>query len=198
MVLLSFTFSALAVVGAIGWLGRTGSPLVLVAAIALATVLAGLVLGQLLAMLPERPRAMRHPHAAWLIPGIAAAALLVPLGVPSVAHPPVRPGSSPAGTVRGYLGAVVDNDGITACRYLTTRTRRELVGGSCQGYFGARQLRFGGRAMTSDAQLDRLHFATRGQTVTVSGRRFLVARATQAERSEFLAPPTPWRIVVLH
>ena len=194
MLLLSFTLSALAVVGAVGWLGRTGSPLVLVAAIALALVLTGLVLGRLLAMLPQRPRVMRHPSAAWLIPGIAAVALLAPLGVPSVAHPPMRPGSSPAGTVRGYLGAVVDNDGITACRYLTTRARREYAGGSCQGYFGAKQLRFDGRAVTSDAQLGRLHYATRGNIVTVSGRRYVVARATQGERSEFLAPPTPWRI----
>jgi hypothetical protein len=194
MLLLSFTLSALAVVGAVGWLGRTGSPLVLVAAVLLALALTGLVLGRLLAMLPERPRAMRHPSATWVAPGIVAVALLVPLGLPTIEHPPVRPGGSRIGTVRGFLGAVVDNDGVTACRYLTARARQEYADHSCQGSFGALQLRLGGRAATSDAQLDRLHYAAHGRTVTVGGKRLGLQWATPGERSEFLAPPTPWRV----
>jgi hypothetical protein len=90
MLLVSFTLSALAVVGAVGWLGRTDSPAVAIAAVALVLVLTTMVLARLTGMLPERPRALAHPHAYWLVPGIAAAALLVPLGVPSIAHPPVR------------------------------------------------------------------------------------------------------------
>jgi hypothetical protein len=190
MLLASFTFSALAVVGAVGWIGRSGSPLVAVAAVAFALALTALLIRGLLAMLPERPRAARHPHAAWLVPGVAAAALLVPLAVPSVAHPPVRPGPTPEGTVRGFLGTVVDNDGVSACRYLTPQAQIASVGGSCQAFFGAVQL----PGITSDAQLGRLAYTTSGRTVTVLGRRFDLTLATQSERSGFLAPPTPWRI----
>jgi hypothetical protein len=194
MLLASFTLSALAVVGAVGWLGRTDSPAVTVAAVALAVALAAQLLARLVAMMPQRPRVWQHPHAAWLVPGIAAVALLVPLGARSVTHPPVRPGGSQIGTVRGFLGAVVDNDGVTACRYLTTRASGEYAQGECQGFFGAAHLRAGGRLVTSDAQLDRLHFAAHGNVVTVSGRRFVLARATPAERAEFMAPPGPWRV----
>jgi hypothetical protein len=194
MPLVSFTLSALAVVGAVAWLGRTGSPLVTVAAVVLAVVLAAQLLVGLVATLPQSPRASRHPHASWVVPGIAALALLVPFGVRSVVHPPVRPGGTPIGTVRGFLGAIVDNDGVTACRYLTARARAEYALGECQGYFGAARLRAGGQLVTSDAQLDRLHYVVHGRTVTVAGRRFVLARATPAERSEFLAPPGPWRV----
>jgi hypothetical protein len=194
MLLVSFALSALAVVGAVGWLGRTDSPLVAVGAVALAVALTALVLGRLAAMLPDRPRVLRHPSAAWLVPGIAAAALLVPLGLPSLAHPPFLPSGSPAGTVRGFLGAVVDDDGVTACRYLTGEARAEAADHSCQGFFGGVTLRLGGRAITSDAQLDRLAYATHGHRVTVDGARFVLTRATPAGRAEFMAPPTPWRI----
>jgi hypothetical protein len=194
MLLVSFTLSALAVVGAVGWLGRTASPLVAIAAVALALVLTAIVLVRLAAMLPDRPRVLAHPRAYWLVPGIAAAALLVPLGVASVAHPMVRPSSSPAGTVRGFLGAVVDDDGITACRYLTGAARAQAADHDCQGSFGDATLLLGGHTMTTDAQLDRLTYVTHGRTVTVGGRRFVLTRATPAGRAEFMAPPTPWRI----
>jgi hypothetical protein len=194
MLLVSFTLSALAVVGAVGWLGRTDSPLVVVGAVALALALTALVLGRLVAMLPERPHMVRYPSTFWLVPGVAAVALLAPLGVPSVAHPPTHPSSSPAGTVRGFLGAVIDNDGVTACRYLTGRARAEAAGHACQGFFGGVSLRLGGRLMTTDAQLDRLSYVTRGHVVTVGGGRFVLARATPAARAEFMAPPTAWRI----
>jgi hypothetical protein len=189
MLLASFTLSTLAIVGAVGWLARTDSPLVVVAAVAFTLVLVGALLRRLLAMMPERAAGARHPHAAWLVPGVAAAALLVPLAVPSVAHPPVRPGPTPRGTVRGFLGAVVDNDGVSACRYLTAKAQRESVGGSCQAFFGAAQ-----RPVATDGRLDRLAYTTRGDTVTVAGHRYVLRRATQAELSGFLAPHTPWRI----
>jgi hypothetical protein len=128
------------------------------------------------------------------VPGIAAAALLIPLGVPSVAHPPVRPSSSPAGTVRGFLGAIVDDDGVTACRYLTGQARAQAAHHDCQGSFGDATLRLGGRTITTDRQLGRLTYTTRGHTVAVDGRRFVLKPATPAGREEFMAPPTPWRI----
>jgi hypothetical protein len=194
MLLAAFTLSALAVVGAVGWLGRTGSPVVAVAAVALAVALVLALLGRLLAMMPQHPRDRRFPHATWVVPGIAAVALLVPLGAGSVEHPPVRPGATAIGTVRGFLGAIVDNDGVTACRYLTTQASAEYARGECQGYFGAARLRAGGRLVTSASQLDRLHYAAHGRVVTVSGDRFVLARATPAERTEFQAPPGPWRV----
>jgi len=194
MLLVSFTLSALAIVGAVGWLGWTDSPLVTIGAVVLAVALTALVLGRLAAMLPERPRALRQPLAFVVVPSLAAAALLVPLAVSSAASPRVLPSGSPAGTVRGFLGDVVDNDGVDACRYLTNDVRVRDAHYACQSFFGAATLRLGGRLVTSDAQLDRLTFVTRGTTVTVGGRRFVVVPATATERTEFLAPPTPWRI----
>jgi hypothetical protein len=194
MLLGPFTLSALAIVGAVGWLGRTRSPFVAVAAVALAVALTTMLLGRLAGMLPDRPRPLRHPAVYWLVPGVAAAALLLPLGADSIAHPLVQPSSSPAGTVRGFLGAVVDNDGVTACRYLTGAARAQAADHECQGYFGDVTLRLGGRVISTDAQLDRLTYTTRGHTVTVGGRTFTLTRATPAGLAEFMAPPSPWRI----
>jgi len=200
MLLLSFTFSALAVVGAVGWLGRTGSPLVAIGAVALAMALAALVLARLAAMLPERARQPRHPWVAWLVPGVAAVALLVPLAVTSAARAPLRPGASPQGTVRGFLGAVVDRDGLSACRYLTAGARRDFErhGATCEDFFGQSELRLGGHAFTSDGSLAALRFASHSRTVTVAWHghtmRFVVRPASARERTEFEPPPTPWRI----
>jgi hypothetical protein len=200
MLLLSFTFSALAVVGAVGWLGRTGSPLVAIGAVALAMALAALVLARLAAMLPERARQPRHPWVAWLVPGVAAVALLVPLAVTSAARAPLRPGASPQGTVRGFLGAVVDRDGVGACPYLTAGARRDFErhGATCEDFFGQSELRLGGHAFPSDGSLAALRFASHGRVVTVSGHghtmRFVVRPASARERTEFEPPPTPWRI----
>jgi len=200
MLLLSFTLSALAVVGAVGWLGRTGSPLVAVGAVLLAVALAALVLGRLMGMLPERARPPRHPWVAWLVPGAAAVALLVPLAVTSAARAPLRPGTSPQGTVRGFLGAVVDRDGVSACRYLTAGARRdfERSGATCEDFFGESELRLGGHGFTSDGSLAALRFSEDGPVVTVAwhghAMRFAVRPASARELSEFQPPPTPWRI----
>jgi hypothetical protein len=198
VLLVSFSLSALAVVGAVGWLGRTGSPVVAVGAVVLALALTALVLARLTAMLPERPRP--YPRFAWLVPGLAAVALLVPLGVTAVARAPLRPSASPQGTVRGFLGAVVDRDGVSACRYLTAGARRdfERTGSTCESFFGQAELRLGGHGFTSDGQVGRLAYASAGRRVTVSwhghGLGFQLRRASPRERAEFLAPPTPWRI----
>jgi hypothetical protein len=200
MLLLSFTLSALAVVGAVGWLARTGSPWAAAGAVGLALALTALVLWRLATMLRERPRKMRRPYLAWVLPGVAAVALLVPLAATDVANAPVRPSATPAGTVRGFLGDVVDRDGVGACRYLTASARLDFErhGWTCESFFGQAELRLDGHAVTSDGQVGALRYATAGRDVTVSwhghGARFVVAPASATERSEFMPPPTPWRI----
>jgi hypothetical protein len=199
MLLLSFTLSALAVVGAVGWAARTGSPVALVAALGLALGLTAMVLLRLAGMLPEHVRPSRHPHAAWVVPGVIAAALLGPLAVATVAQAPTRPGSTPAGTVRGFLGYVVNDNGVGACRYLTIRAQdavqgRPITGPGCAAVLDEAQL----PGITSEAQVGRLHYHASGRTVTVVGPgerlHFVLALATRAELAEFQPPPTPWRI----
>jgi hypothetical protein len=200
MLLVSFTLSALAVVGAVGWVGRTGSPWAAAGAVALALGLTALVLWRLVAMLPDRPRQLRRPYLAWLVPGVLAGALLLPLTATDVARAPVRPGPTPAGTVRGFLGDVVDRDGVGACGYLTAGARRDFErrGWTCESFFGQAALRLDGQAVTSDAQLGTLTYAAAGRAVTVSWHghdtRFVVAPASAPERTEFMPPPTPWPI----
>jgi hypothetical protein len=199
MLLLSFTLSALAIVGAVGWAARTGSPVAVFAAVGLALALTAMVLLRLAGMLPEQVRPSRHPHASWVVPGVLASALLGPLAVASVAQAPVRPGSTPAGTVRGFLGYVANDNGVGACRYLTTGAQdavqgRPISGPGCAAVLDEAQL----PGISTDAQVGRLRYSTRGRTVTVVGDgnrlRFVVAPATPVERAEFQAPPTPWRI----
>jgi hypothetical protein len=199
MLLLSFTLSALAVVGAVGWLARTGSPLGVVAAVGLALALTAMVLLRLAGMLPEPMRRARHPHAAWLVPGVLALALLGSLAVASVANAPVEPGTTPEGTVRGFLGYVVNDNGVGACRYLTTRARdavqgRPITGPGCAAVLNEAHL----PGIASEAQVGRLHYDVRGRAVTVVGYgdrlRFVLQPADARERVEFQAPPTPWRI----
>jgi hypothetical protein len=196
MLLLSFSLSALAVVGAVGWAARTGSPLAVAAAVLLALGLTALVLLRLARMLPDRMRT--PPRAGALVPGVLAAVLLGSLAIASVAHAPVRPSGSRAGTVRGFLGYVVNDNGVGACRYLTTRAqdavqRDPLTGPGCAAAFDSAQL----PGIATDAQLGRLHYAVRGRTVTVHGLRFVLQPATPSERAAFQAPATPWRIARL-
>jgi hypothetical protein len=199
MLLLSFTLSAPAVVGAVGWAARTGSDVVLVAAVALAITLAAMILLRLAGMLPERVRPARYPQAGWLVPGVLAVALLGPLAVTSVAQAPVRPGGSEAGTVRGFLGDVVDQYGVGACRYLTTRAQaavqgRPFTGSGCAAVLDEAQL----PGIFTDAQVGRLHYSVHGRAVTVTGYgdrlAFVLAPADRRELAEFQPPPTPWRI----
>jgi hypothetical protein len=199
MLLVAFTLSALAVVGAVGWAARSGSDVVLVAAVALAIALAAMVLLRLAGMLPERIRPSRYPHAAWLVPGVLAVALLGPLAFTSVAAAPVRPGGSETGTVRGFLGNVVDQYGVGACRYLTTGAQdavqgRPYTGSGCAAVLDEAQI----AGIFTDAQIDRLHYTVHGRTVTVTGYgdrlAFVLAPADRREQTEFQAPPTPWRI----
>ena len=199
MLLLSFSLSALAVVGAVGWAARTGNPLAVAAAVVLALGLTAMVLLRLAGMLPDRARPPRFPRAAALVPGVIAATLLGSLAIASVAQAPVRPGGSQAGTVRGFLGYVVNDNGVGACRYLTARAQdavqgRPLTGSGCAAVLDEAQL----PGISTDAQVGRLHYTVRGRTVTAAGygerMRFVLQPATRSERVEFQAPATPWRI----
>jgi hypothetical protein len=203
--LVSLTASTLAAVGAVAWLGRSDSAWVVVGALALLLALIALLGWQLAATVGAR--APRYPRAASLLPGVAAVALLLPLGLVDAARSSVRPGSSPQGTVRGFLGAVLDTNGVSACSYLSGRVRLEFEGAArtaatCESHFAGATLRIGGQVIDSDGQLDGLDYSVAGagasRRVTVSsgaGRlRFLLRPATAVERNAFSAPPTPWRI----
>jgi hypothetical protein len=199
MLLLSFSLSALAVVGAVGWAARSGDPLVVAAAVVLALGLTAMVLLRLAGMLPDRVRAPRFPRATAIVPGVLAASLLGSLAIANVAEAPTRPGGTQAGTVRGFLGYVVNDNGVGACRYLTNRARDAVQGSpitnpGCAAVLDQAQL----PGITTDAQVGRLRYTVRGRTVTVVGDgdrlHFVLQPATRSDRAEFEAPPTPWRI----
>jgi hypothetical protein len=116
--------------------------------------------------------------------------------------------ASPAGTVRAFLtDAVIDRNGVVACRYLTPR-ERQLVeaatsrGASCAIALSASALRLGGRNILQESSLKRLDYRVdeRGghaQVTLGSGaaaHTFILRRATSAELREFQPPPTHWRI----
>ena len=156
MLLAVFTLSALAVVGAVGWLGarqpadpgRRGR----------AVGRAGRTcLVRLLAMMPEHPRTCgtrTPPGCAGHRRGRAAGAARHPQRH-RAAGAARRTQTAPSAA---SSGAIVDNDGVTACRYLTTPRAREYAKGECQGYFGDAQLRAGGRC-EQRRQLDQLRYA---------------------------------------
>jgi hypothetical protein len=146
----------------------------------------------------------RWPPRLALVP-----ALLVPLVVAGSLLAAPRPQHTPVAAVRGFLDqAVVNDDGEAACTYLTARARVDFEGHgldgpeSCQSFFGTATLRLGGRAISSDRQVDRLHFAVapagadRLVTVSSGGQeiRFRLRPADGYERQAFAAPATPWRI----
>ncbi|MEA2468215.1 MAG: hypothetical protein QOJ57_2341 [Thermoleophilaceae bacterium] len=114
-------------------------------------------------------------------------------------------GTSPTGTVRQFLtAAAVEDNGDVACTYLTRaeklRVKRAAKAASCSAGFYAGSLTLGGTAYGGD--LKALAFSAAdgggGDVVTVSAGIssviFRLAPATAAERNEFDAPATPWRI----
>jgi hypothetical protein len=133
---------------------------------------------------------------------LVATAVAVELGVATL-------GAVVLARVRGFLDqAVVNDDGEAACTYLTARARVGFEGhglegpASCQSFFGTATLRLGGRAISSERLVDRLHYAVapigadRLVTVSSGGQeiRFRLRPADGYERQAFGAPVTPWRI----
>ena len=116
--------------------------------------------------------------------------------------------ATPAGTVRAFLtSAVVQNNGVAACRYLTTGAGRRVTEptapeAGCHITLSSVHLRLGGRSIAAESALKTLDYRVeqRGAqarvTVAAGGSAvtFGLREATAAELSEFRAPPTPWRI----
>jgi hypothetical protein len=117
---------------------------------------------------------------------------------------------TPEHTVRDFLiAAVVDHDGMDACAYASSRSLQRLEAATPRGMSCVTavadqpHLTLGSERIATEAAVKALTYravrrADGGEDVTVSGhgdsRSFLLRRATQSERVEFHAPPTPWRI----
>ena len=117
--------------------------------------------------------------------------------------------STPSDAVRLFLtAAAIDNDGLQACRYLTPAARATVAarGGPmqrCSAELDAAALRLGGKSFTTEGSIDHgLAYSARYSqgraTVRISygngSRSFVLVPADRAERNEFSAPATPWRI----
>jgi hypothetical protein len=118
-------------------------------------------------------------------------------GVIGAVHFAPRASVTPVGTVRQFLdAAVVDNDGETACDYLSTGARIDVErgGATCESFFGGAS--FDG--VSSYAQLSGLRYSVSSEghdpVVAVGGRRFVLQPANSLESAENQAPPTGWRI----
>jgi hypothetical protein len=116
---------------------------------------------------------------------------------------------APQQTVEAFLiAALVDNNGVEACDYLTQRAILEAraVGhrlhDGCHSMFDEAQLTLGGVPVTQERQIKRLHYSVheddRHAQVTVSGDGgsfvLLLRHATAEQVGEFAPPGTPWRI----
>jgi hypothetical protein len=111
--------------------------------------------------------------------------------------------STPAATVQSFLSsALVDQNPVTACSYLTPRARKsfERPGGQdCASFIASARLNLGGHAIVSNRQLDHLTYTVvpdkNARIVHVAHTLTFVLRpASAAALAEFQAPPTDWRI----
>jgi hypothetical protein len=139
-----------------------------------------------------------------------AAAFLFAIAAPAFARHAenVSHQATPQATVRDFLNAaVVDNDGVTACRYLTPRARLSFehhapYQRSCESYFGSADLTLGGLHVQSRRDLNELAYrvvpvgSARRVDVSHDGQSlsFVLRPASPPDLEEFWAPPTPWRI----
>jgi len=202
VLLAAFVAGVLIVVAVVAWLGRTGDPWLVAAAVVLTLGLLVAMGGRLVELLADG-RVERRRRLSALAAAAALAALLGPLLVPAIGRGSLAP---PATTVRDFLGAaVVDRDGVSACRYVAAAERARLDDrerDTCERFFGGATLRLGRETIDANAQLAAARYTVtaRGhdRLVTVSAAggsaTFLVAPASAVERAEFMAPPTPWRI----
>ena len=137
-------------------------------------------------------------------------ALLVALVAPALARQSteLRRETSPQATVRDFLSAaVVEHNGIAASGYITPRARASFEAHSAAApdaasFFATARLTLAGLHVQSNHQLDALTYrvesAGADRVVEVSrgvqAVWFELVPASPAARSEFRAPPTPWRI----
>jgi len=155
---------------------------------------------------PDPPARHRLRVAVWLLTGAFALAV----AAPAFAHHAVNVNrqASPQAAVRDFLSAAaVDNDGVTACRYLTPRARnsfeqRQPYQHSCEQFFSESGLTLGGLDVQSDHDLNQLTYrvvplgTAREVIVSHDGQSisFVLRAATPPQLGEFWPPPTPWRI----
>jgi hypothetical protein len=153
---------------------------------------------------PARDR-VRWPLWLALLPIV-----LLPLVLTGSVLAAPRASGTPVATVRGFLtAAVVNDDGESACAYLTAQARVDFEGhglssadDTCQRFFGGAVLTLGGEQIASHSQVDGLNCtvapAAGDRLVTCSHRgqsiRFVLRPANSFETQSFRAPDTPWRI----
>jgi hypothetical protein len=140
---------------------------------------------------------------------VALAALIV-VGCVALgtAHGRENREATPAGTVRAYLtDAVIDRNGVEACKFLTPAARQRLEDlttphPSCAIALSSARLRAGGQSVRQESALKELDYrgeehGTRAWVSVGTGtarQTFGLRRATPGELREFTPPPTHWRI----
>jgi hypothetical protein len=152
---------------------------------------------------PLPPRAARR--RGWRLAVAALAALIA--GGSAIGWTRYESASTPQDTVRGFLvAAVVDQDTVTACKYLTAHARAEIAAleprdTPCeQGLMNA-SLTLGRDTVTTEAAVKRLHYNAQVR----SGRGRVTVRAHGATQTFTLrkepdasfagpGPKGPWRI----
>ncbi|HWK30399.1 MAG TPA: hypothetical protein VNS09_27785 [Solirubrobacter sp.] len=141
-------------------------------------------------------------------PGLALTALFaLAIAAPANAIRWAQPSrvTTPQATVRSFLmAAVVDQDGISACKYLTPNARvsfegHDLSGPTCQVFFSGAGLQLGGLDVSSIRDLKQLKYTVApDRVVTVShggqSMAFRLVKATPVEANSFEPPRSPWRI----
>jgi hypothetical protein len=202
--LTAFAVGTLGMLEAVAWLGRTPSPWVLLAVVVFALVLVVRLGVELARLLDDKAL----PRTGVLTASVVAL-VLVGGAVPFAAGALARAGlGAPQATVRGYMLARIDADGETACRYLSRIARAHLerqtgqTGQTCESYFPFTVVHVGAHPLTSSSELAAAAYtvAPRGRDRVVTMRYdgqhslFLLAPASAAERQEYMAPQTPWRI----
>ena len=140
---------------------------------------------------------------------VLAAAALAALALSACARnePSGAPGNDPVKAVKEFLiNGTVDQDGYEACVFLATREQgaaaRRVGGSECRQAFDLARLRLGGKRVDTVHEVDHLAASAavdggRASVRLTSGGqsiRFELVRATSAERAQFLAPDTEWRI----
>jgi hypothetical protein len=149
-------------------------------------------------------RAVRMTVIAFAVTAVVAVAALAAAG--AVTHD--DDSGSPQHTVRDFLvSAVVDQEGLAACPYLTDYALQsvrafEPRGMSCVTAMASAGLTLGGERVDAESEVKALSYRTerrgKGVRVTVStggaAQTFVLLPATRTELGEFDPPPTQWRI----
>jgi hypothetical protein len=138
-------------------------------------------------------RALRRTVLAFA--AVAASTFAITTAVGQDTNP-----GTPADTVRDFLiDAVAEDDGFGACRYLTGHEMHavrmlEPRGTSCEAALSTARL----GSVDPESAIKHLAYHVEQRRdrarVTVAGHTFELRPATRRELTEFMAPPTPWRI----